>query len=86
MICEKCFEDIKTNVVGKVDGSGNKALRVSRTEAGHLTFSNNFTAVYITSEKEVTRGTKKGQMKETTSLFLMKTNFCAKCGKANSDE
>lgn len=72
---------LKKNIVGKIDGGGNKGLGVSRTPIGSFAFSNNFIPIYITSEKEVTRGVKKGQMKETTSTFLLQTNFCGKCGK-----
>lgn len=86
MLCKKCFEEIETKIVGQVDSQKNEATRVSRTKSGHLVFGTYFVPLYITSKKEITRGKKKGEFKETESIHLFKTKFCSMCGVETNDD
>jgi len=85
MLCEECFNKIKTEIVGQVDSQKNEAIRVSRTKSGHLVFCNYFVPLYITSRKEIIRGKRKGEFKETESIHLFKTKFCSMCGAKTGD-
>ena len=86
MLCEKCFKKIESEIVGQVDSEKNEAIKVRRTKSGHLVFGTYFVPLYITSKKEIARGKKKGEYKETESIHLFKSKFCAMCGVKTEDK
>lgn len=80
MLCNKCREEFKEAILGETNQSKETVKRVSFTPPKIFAFNNNFFPVYLTLEKEITKGKNKGQKKEIEEVALFKSNYCPRCG------
>lgn len=85
MLCNKCFEKIKELLID-TENNGYKCKSISAVPSGQLVLTNNFFPLHITTEKEITRGKKKGQLKKEESVHYFKSHFCPKCGTEFGDK
>lgn len=81
MLCNKCFDEVRNSIVGVTNTANETGKYVSLTPKNYFILSgNNAIPLYIKAEKPITKGNKKGEMKEFESVIFMKASFCAKCG------